>query len=121
MKLEKLRDQATTCIRLLVPQLGDASILVDECLASAEKSFSSEFILSLSPQAWAKITIIYHKHFLDTGSDVPVGEMVAEVVRDSIDIKRIDFLTQSLAVKWQYQQERPECDRTVLSLVKNKR
>ncbi len=102
MELGKLRDQTTAVIRLWAPQLGDASMLVDECLASALKSFGREFIGSLSPQAWAKITLIYHKHFLDTESDVSVGEMVAAVVRDSIDTKRIDFLTQDLAEKRRY-------------------
>ncbi|MES9943238.1 MAG: hypothetical protein ABW104_07650 [Candidatus Thiodiazotropha sp. 6PLUC2] len=121
MNLDKLRDQAAASIRLWAPELGDASILVDECLASAADSFSNDFILSLSPQAWGKITIIYHKHFLDTESDVPVGEMVAEVVRDAIDTKRIDFLTQSLAQQWQYREDKSAGVRSVLSLVKNKK
>ena len=107
MELDKLRDQITTCIRIWTPELGDASMLVDECLASALKSFSREFIVSLSPQVWAKITIIYHKHFLDTESDVSVGEMVSAVVRDSIDTRRIDFLTQNLALRKRDAQRKP--------------
>ena len=99
MQLDKLRDQITACIRIWAPELGDASLLVDECLASALKSFNREFVGSLSPQAWARITLIYHKHFLDIGSDVSVGEMVAAAVRDSIDTSRIDFLTQNLALR----------------------
>jgi hypothetical protein len=106
MELDKLRDQITTCIRIWAPELGDASMLVDECLASALKSFSRDFVGSLSPQAWAKVTIIYHKHFLDTESDVSVGEMVAAVVRDSIDTRRIDFLTQNLAVRKRHEQRK---------------
>ncbi len=117
MELDKLRDQTTAVIRIWAPELGDASMLVDECLASALKSFSREFIGSLGPQAWAKITVIYHKHFLDIESDVPVGDMVAEVVRDSIDTRRIDFLTQNLAVKKRYAQERRRAE-SRLSLVK---
>jgi hypothetical protein len=106
MELDKLRDQATTCIHIWAPALGDASMLVDECLASALKSLSKEFVRSLSPQAWAKITLIYHKHFLDTGSDVSVGEMVAAAVRDSIDTQRIDFLTQKLALSKSHAQHK---------------
>lgn len=106
MELGKLRDQITACIRIWAPELGDASMLVDECLASALDSFSRDFIGSLSPQAWAKITIIYHKHFLDTESDVSVGEMVTAVVRDSIDTRRIDFLTQNLALRKRHQQSK---------------
>ena len=116
MELDKLRDQITACIRIWAPELGDASMLVDECLASALKSFSREFVLSLSPQAWARLTLIYHKHFLDTESDVSVGEMVAAAVRDSIDTSRIDFLTQNLAVRKRDAQRKP--DGTILSLVK---
>ncbi|MEJ2455271.1 MAG: hypothetical protein P8103_14090 [Candidatus Thiodiazotropha sp.] len=118
MELERLRDQITASISIWAPELGDASMLVEECLDSALKSFSTEFVCSLSPQAWAKITIIYHKHFLDTQSDVSVGEMVAEVVRDSIDTKRIDFLTQNLAVRKRYERSRQGGPDSPLSLVK---
>jgi hypothetical protein len=114
MELEQIRDRVIACIRLWAPQLGDASVLVDECLASARKSFSNAFILTLSPQVWAKVTIIYHKHFLDTQSDVPVGDMVAEVVRDSIRTNRIDFLTQNLAVKRQHEQGKPAVPLTLI-------
>ena len=116
MELDKLHDQITICIRIWAPELGDASMLVDECLASALKSFSRDFVGSLSPQAWAKITIIYHKHYLDTESDVSVGEMVAAVVRDSVDTRRIDFLTQDLALRKRHEQRKQEG--AFLSLVK---
>jgi hypothetical protein len=49
MELDKLRDQATTCIHIWAPALGDASMLVDECLASALKSLSKEFARLLVP------------------------------------------------------------------------
>jgi hypothetical protein len=118
MELDRLRDQITASIAIWAPELGDASLLVDECLNSALKSFSKAFVCSLSPQTWAKITIIYHKHFLDTQSDVSVGEMVAEVVRDSIDTKRIDFLTQNLALRKSYERNRQGGGESPLSLVK---
>ena len=97
MELEQLRDQACTHLRLQAPQLEDASMLVDECLANARKAFRNEFICQLSPQAWAGITLIYYKHFLDTGCDVSVAEIVAAVVRDSINTSRMDMLTLQLA------------------------
>jgi hypothetical protein len=118
MELDELRDQVTTCIKIWVPELGDASLLVEECLASARRSFSHAFVCSLSPQLWAKITIIYHKHFLDTQSDVTVGEMVAAALRDAVDTKRIDFLTQNLALQKRYEQSRAERAASTLSLVK---
>ncbi len=118
MELDRLRDQVTASIRLWAPELGDASMLVDECLNSALKSFSKEFVCSLGPRAWASVTIIYHMHFLDTQSDVTVGEMVAEVVRDSIGTKRIDFLTQSLALRRSHERSRGGDEKSPLSLVK---
>jgi hypothetical protein len=121
MDLNKLRRQTTAAMRLWAPQLGDASLLVDECLADAEKSLGRGLILSLSPQVWAKITLIYHKHFLDTQSDVSVVEMVAEVIRDSIETKRIDFLTQNLAVKLHYKKHRSKQQGVELSLVEPKK
>ena len=81
----------------MAPQVEDACLLVDECLANARKAFRDEFIFQLSPQAWAKITLIYYKHFLDTGCDVSIAEIVAAVVRDSITTSRMDMLTLQLA------------------------
>jgi hypothetical protein len=121
MDLDKLRSQTMAAMRLWAPQLGDTSLLVDECLADAEKTLGRGLILSLSPQAWAKITLIYHKHFLDTQSDVSVVEMVAEVIRDSIETKRIDFLTQNLAVKLRYEKQRSKRQNVELSLIEPKK
>ncbi|MEJ2619988.1 MAG: hypothetical protein P8163_06920 [Candidatus Thiodiazotropha sp.] len=121
MDLDILRCQTTAAMRLWAPQIGDASLLVDECLADAEKSLGRELMLSLSPQIWAKITLIYHKHFLDTQSDVSVVEMVAEVIRDSIETKRIDFLTQNLAVKLRYEKQRPKRQHAGLTLIEPKK
>lgn len=98
MSLDQLRDQTCASLALMLPQLGgDVSRLVDECLADARKSFRDDFIRQLSPAAWAKITLIYFKHFLDTGCDVSVAEIVADVVRDSIRTSRMDMLTLQLA------------------------
>ena len=98
MNLDLLRNQACASLALSLPQLdGDVSRLVDECLADARKSFRDEFILQLGPVAWATITLIYFKHFLDTGCDVSVAEIVTEVVRDSIRTSRMDMLTLQLA------------------------
>lgn len=98
MEFDQLREHTCASLMLLVPNLeDDASRLVDECLADARKTFRSEFICQLSPGAWAKITLIYFKHFLDTGCDVSVAEIVAAVVRDSINTSRMDMLTLQLA------------------------
>lgn len=98
MELEQLRDQTCASLALLLQQPEeDVSRLVDECLADARKTFRNEFIAQLSPAAWARITLIYFKHFLDTGCDVSVAEIVATVVRDSINTSRMDMLTLQLA------------------------
>lgn len=97
MDLDQLHEYTCLHLRLLAPQLDDVSLLVDECIANALKAFKPDFICQFSPEAWAKITLIYHKHFLDTGCDVSVGEIFAAVVRDAIDTKRMDFLTLNLA------------------------
>lgn len=85
MDLAQLRDQTCTCLQLLTPGLGDASLLVDECFANALNSFGEDFKCQFRPEAWAIITLTYHKHFLDTGCDVSIVETVAVVVRDSIN------------------------------------
>ena len=98
MDLDTLRDQACAYLALRHPELKDgAAQLVDECLANAQKSFKNDFICRLSPQAWGRITIIYFKHFIDTGCDVSIGEIFAAVIRDSINISRMDMLTLDLA------------------------
>ena len=98
MEFDQLRDQACANLMLMMPSLEeDASRLVDECLTDARKSFRNEFICRLSPAAWAKITLIYFKHFLDTGCDVSVAEIVVAVIRDSINTSRMDMVTLQLA------------------------
>ena len=106
MDIDTLSAQACAYLALQHPELKDgAAQLVDECLANAKTSFRNEFICQLSPQAWARITIIYFKHFLDTGCDVTVGEIFAAVLRDSINISRMDVLTLELAQRKQEQAE----------------
>ncbi len=97
MDLAQLRDQTCARLQLLTPGLGDASLLVDECFTNALKSFRENFMCQLRAEAWAMITLTYHKHFLDTGCEVSIAEIVAVVVRDSINTNRMDFLTLSLA------------------------
>jgi hypothetical protein len=98
MNLDQLREQTCANLALLAPPLGaDAARLVDECLDDARKTFRNEFICQLSPVAWAKITLIYFKHFVDSGCDVTVAEIVAAVVRDSIQTSRMDMLTLQLS------------------------
>lgn len=105
MDFDDLRDQACACLALQAPQLqGDVGRLVDECLSDARKAFRNEFICQLSPAAWAKITLIYFKHFLDTGVDVSIAEIVAAVVRDSIHTSRMDMITLQLAQKLEAEQ-----------------
>lgn len=98
MNLDHLREQTCACLALLVPQLdGDVGRLVDECLGNAQRSFRNEFIAQISPAVWARITLIYFKHFIDTGCDVTVAEIVAAVIRDSIHTSRMDMVTLQLA------------------------
>src|SRR5574343_819186 len=98
MNLDHLRDQTCANLALLVPQLAeDAGRLVDECLENAQRSFRNEFMLQISPAVWARITLIYFKHFVDTGCDVSVAEIVVAVIRDSIHTSRMDMITLQLA------------------------
>lgn len=96
MDFDELRDQTCASLRLLLPQLADSSRLVDECLASARRSFRDEFILRLSPAAWARISQVYATTFLDTGADVSVGEICVAVLRDTISLNRLELLAQQL-------------------------
>ncbi len=96
-ELDQLKQQTCFCLQLMAPELGDASPLVEECFTDAQKYFRNNFILQFRPEAWAKITLTYYKHFLDTGCDVTVAEIVAVVVRDAIGTNRMDFLTLNLA------------------------
>lgn len=97
MNFEELRQRTCASLFLLLPQAGDSSKLVDECLNSARLSFRDEFILRLSPEAWARISLTYATTFLDSGTEVSVGEIVAAVLRDAININRMEMLAQQLA------------------------
>ncbi|MDX1456175.1 MAG: hypothetical protein R3276_01225 [Marinobacter sp.] len=105
MSLELLRDQACASLMMLAPELEGSTVLVDECLASARLTFRDEVITRFSPEAWARITLIYHKHFLDTGCDVSVADIVVEVVRDAINTSRMDMVTLKLAQDRRYHQQ----------------
>lgn len=94
MDFDELRDQTCASLRLLLPQVENSSRLVGECLASARRVFRDEFILRLSPAAWARISQVYATTFLDTGADVSVGDICAAVLRDSINLNRLDLLAQ---------------------------
>lgn len=97
MEFEQLRAQASAHLALLAPPLqGDSTRLVDECLESARRAFRDEFIRQLSPAAWARISLIYVKHFAETGTDLPVADIIAAVVRDSLHTQRMDMVTQQL-------------------------
>ncbi|MDC0662082.1 hypothetical protein [Marinobacter sp. SS21] len=106
MSLEQLRDQVCASLMMLAPELEGSAVLVDECLASARQTFHDDVIARFSPEAWARITLIYHKHFLDTGCDVAVADIVVEVIRDAINTSRLDMLTLKLAQDRRYQQEK---------------
>ncbi len=96
--LDRLRDQACACLAMMLPaESGNPSQLVDECLTSARRTLRDEFILQLSPQAWAQLALIYTTHFLDSGVDVPMGDIVAAVVRDALHTRRLDMVTSRLA------------------------
>lgn len=97
MDFEELRQRTCASLFLLLPQAGDSSQLVDECLRSARLSFRDEFILRLSPEAWARISLTYATTFLDSGVEVSVGEIGAAVLRDAINLHRLDMLAQQLA------------------------
>jgi hypothetical protein len=97
MNFEELRQRTCASLFLLLPEAGDSSRLVDECLSSARLSFRDEFILRLSPEAWARISLTYATTFLDSGTELSVGEIGAAVLRDAININRLDMLAQQLA------------------------
>lgn len=97
MNFEELRQRTCASLFLLLPEAGDSSKLVDECLSSARLALRDEFILRLSPEAWARISLTYATTFLDSGTEVSVGEIVAAVLRDAININRLDMLAQQLA------------------------
>ena len=119
MDFDELRDQICISLRLLLPQVDDSSRLVDECLASARRSFRDEFILRLSPAAWARISQIYAATFLDTGADVSVGEICVAVLRDSISLNRLDLLAQQLGQAKALEPTKPPGEPPSLSLVRS--
>ena len=96
MPLEDLRRQTCACLAMRYPEIDEPARLVDECFANAQKSFRSEFMLRFRPEAWAQITIVYFKHFLDTGIDVGIGEIFHAVMRDALQTRRMDMLTLQL-------------------------
>lgn len=99
MDLEELHQQTCLHLAFQYPDLDKEGIshLVSECFTNAQQSFQKDFMLQLSPQAWASITLIYTKHFLDVGVDFSIGDMFATVIRDSIKLNRFDMLTLQLA------------------------
>ncbi|MGC2166172.1 MAG: hypothetical protein WA632_09190 [Gallionella sp.] len=97
MDFDELRDLACASLALRMPQIEGSSRLVDECLTNARLEFRDQFILRLSPEAWARISLIYATTFLDTQADVSVAEIAAAVLRDSINISRMEMLAQQLA------------------------
>ena len=97
MLIEDLSDNICTQLHILAPQIEAPALLVNECLLDARKHLRDEFITMLSPYAWAKITLIYHKHFLDSGIDISVAEIVIAVIRDSLTTNRMDMVTLALS------------------------
>jgi len=119
MNFEELQQRTCASLFLLLPQAGDSSQLVDECLSSARLSFRDEFILQLSPEAWARISLIYATTFLDSGIEVSVGEIVAGVLRDAIHIHRLDMLAQQLALSKEGEQTGTSASPPKLTVIKS--
>ncbi|MFK8068323.1 MAG: hypothetical protein AB8D52_08760 [Gammaproteobacteria bacterium] len=105
MNYDELKKQTVAYMAICYPSMENLSPLVDECFDSALESFSREFICRFRPEAWAKATIVYHMHFLDTGIDISIGEIFSVVIRDSIQNNRMDFLTQNLAQQKAFDQK----------------
>ena len=118
MNFEELRQHTCASLHLLLPQAGDSSKLVDECLSSARLSFRDEFILRLSPEAWARISLIYATTFLDSGTEVSVGEIGAAVLRDAINIRRLEMLAQQLAQSKEGEQTGTRASTPKLTVIK---
>lgn len=125
MSLEILKQQTAAYLEITYPTLDDASMIVEECFDNALNSFSESFIGLFHPNAWGKITVIYHKHFLETGVDISIGEIFSVAIRDSINTSRMDFLTQSLAQQRAYEKNHPKDhkadQKTSLKVIKNNR
>ena len=99
MTIDELSEHAYAHLKVLAPKIEDPAFLVDACITNARKYFRDEFITELSPDAWARLTLLYHKHFLDSGQDISIAEIISEVVRDSINTKRMDMVTLNLTQK----------------------
>jgi hypothetical protein len=97
MTLDELRERASAYLSLRLPPGTDPSQLIDECLTSARRSLRDEFILLLSPEAWARISLIYVTTFLESGNDTSIGEIFAAVIRDSLHLNRMEPLAQQAA------------------------
>lgn len=97
MSPDELKQHACAHLQVIAPQIKDASFLLDACLADARKYFRDDFINMISPEAWAKITLIYHKHFLDSGQDISIAEIIVAVIRDSLTTKRMDMVTLNIS------------------------
>lgn len=117
MELADLQKQTVFCLQMQAPDLGDTTPLVEECFSSARKVFTPDFMLMFRPEAWAKITLSYHTHFLDTGCDITVAEMFVEVVRDAISTNRMDFLTLNLAQHRRYRDAHKEDESPQLKVI----
>ncbi len=104
MTVDELTQQTRAYMAISCPQLGDCLSLIEECIQSARQAFTDEFICSLDHRVWSKITLNYHQQFLQSACDITVGEMLAVLIRDSIQTNRMDFLIQGLAQERLYQQ-----------------
>lgn len=116
MSLELLKRQTAAYLTMTYPAMKDPSLIVEECFDNASNAFSETFMLQFRPETWGKITLTYHIHFLETGVDITIGEIFSEVIRDSINLKRMDFLTQSLAQRRAFSQGQTPKPRVVPSL-----
>lgn len=99
MTFDELRERACAYLSLRLRPGLDPTQLVDECLASARQSLKDEFILRLSPEAWAQISLTYVTVFLDSERDVSVGEMFAAAIADSVRLNRLNMLAEQLAIR----------------------
>ncbi len=120
MDIEELRKQTCASLKLLAPQIEDTAFLFDACLSDARKYFRDDFISLIGPEAWAKITFIYHKHFLDSGIDISIAEIIAAVMRDSINTKRMDMVTLDLSQQKSAYQENKKKEPSLKLVQKNR-
>jgi len=115
MNVEQLKEQTCASLARLHPELADgAAQLVDECFASAARSLLPEFLVRLSPPAWARIAVLYAGSFAETAADVSIGEIFAEVLRDALNIQRMQMLALELAQRKADEAPRPKTPRLAL-------